>query len=72
VTPEVNLDELVTSADIGRRLGLSKQRAHQLAAMPAFPDPVGQVGRSAVWRWPDVEVWARATGRIPSSEGAKT
>jgi hypothetical protein len=55
----VALDELVTAADIGRRIGVSTQRAHQLAELDEFPDPLGKVGRSKVWRWNDVARWQR-------------
>lgn len=51
------LDDLVTGAEIGRRLGVSTQRAHQLARMDGFPPAVGKVGSAIVWRWPEVEAW---------------
>ena len=59
VAPRVELDELVTMADIGRRLNVTPQRAHQLAQQNRFPAPVGQVGGLKVWRWPSVERWDR-------------
>lgn len=51
------LEDLVTGAEIGRRLSLSTQRVHQLAAQPGFPRPLGRVGNYVVWRWADVELW---------------
>lgn len=59
--------ELVIAADIARRLGISKQRVGVLAAGPGFPEPVGVLGRSQVWRWSSVERWARNTARLPSN-----
>ena len=49
--------ELITTADIARRLDVSPQRAHQLAQQPRFPRAVGRVGNSNVWRASDVERW---------------
>lgn len=54
-----DLDDLVTGADIGRRLGLSTQRVHQLAATKGFPKPLGRVGNYVVWRWDAVEKWSQ-------------
>lgn len=51
------LEDLVTGAEIGRRLGLSTQRVHQLAARDDFPAPLGRVGNYVVWRWADVATW---------------
>lgn len=64
MTPRVELDDLVTGAEVGRRLGVSTQRAHKLAAQDGFPQPLGRVGNYVVWRWRDIETWARKTGRI--------
>ena len=30
----------------------------------SFPEPVAKVGRAHIWAWPDVEQWARKTGRL--------
>lgn len=57
------LDDLVTGAEIGRRLGLSTQRVHQLAERPDFPAALGHVGNSVVWRWADVQQWNETTKR---------
>lgn len=64
MTPRVDLDELVTGAELGRRIGVSTQRVHQLRAEAGFPKPLGRVGKAIVWRWADVEAWARKVGRI--------
>ena len=58
--------ELVIAVDIARRLGISPQRVHVIAGNPGFPEPIGKLGRSSVWRWSNVERWARDTGRLPA------
>ena len=60
--------ELVVAADIAERLGLSRARVSVLVSGPGFPRPVGQLGRSTVWRWSSIERWARETGRLHSAE----
>jgi hypothetical protein len=59
LAPKVELDELVTAADVGRRLGVTPQRAHQLTQQERFPNPIGRVANSDVWRWHDIERWSR-------------
>ena len=39
-------------------LGVSLQRARQLAAEPGFPEPSQVVGRSRLWHRAEVETWA--------------
>lgn len=60
----VDLDELVTGAELARRIGVSTQRVHQLRVEPGFPEPIGRVGQAIVWRWRDVKPWAEKTGRL--------
>ena len=57
-------EQLVNLSDIGRLLGVSRQRAAQLAARDDFPEPAGMMGRGKVWRHRDVEKWARGMGRL--------
>lgn len=57
--------ELVIGADIARRLGISPQRVNVLASASGFPNPIGKLGRSLVWRWSAIERWARDSGRLP-------
>jgi predicted DNA-binding transcriptional regulator AlpA len=56
--------QLLNLSDIGRLLGVSRQRAAQLAQHAEFPEPAGEMGRGKVWRAKDIEKWARATGRL--------
>ena len=70
---KVNVDNLVGAQEIADLLGVARpQVIHEWRRRhPDFPAPVAQLGgagkRSAfhVWNWPDVERWARATGRYP-------
>lgn len=57
--------EVVTAADIGRRLRLSPERIRQLARSGGFPRPAGRVGRNTLWEWEAVAHWAVLTGRLP-------
>jgi predicted DNA-binding transcriptional regulator AlpA len=60
------VDQLVGAAEIADRLGLGRgsvvhdwRRRH-----PDFPAPVATLSMGLVWVWPDVEAWARRTGRL--------
>jgi len=60
------MDDLVSAADIAERLGVGKStvvhdwRYRNLG----FPEPVKMVGPVGIWDWPEVERWARSTGRL--------
>lgn len=63
---KVDLDNLVGAAEIAQRLGVKRphlihdwRRRH-----PEFPRPVLELTGILVWEWKDVEVWAKATGRL--------
>ena len=62
----VDPDHLVGAAEIAQRLGLAHpETVHNWRRRhPEFPQPVATVGNVSVWSWPDVEAWARATGRL--------
>ncbi len=38
---------------------------------PDFPQPVAQLKQALIWNWPEVERWARKTGRFPPSHGRR-
>jgi len=64
---KVDVDDLVSAVEIARRLGVARpqvvydwRRRHE-----DFPAPIARLGNVSVWAWPDVEAWARATGRLP-------
>lgn len=62
---KVDVDSLVGSADIARRLGVKRpQVVHDwLRRYADFPEPVARVSQVRIWYWPDIEVWAQTTGR---------
>lgn len=66
------LEDLVTAADIGRRIGRTRERARQLSQEDGFPPAIGRLGNYTVWRWSDVEPWlaARGDGRRKPADGA--
>jgi hypothetical protein len=45
--------------EIAELLGVTKQRAHQIAAEPGFPKPVGREGQSRMWGRREVIPWAK-------------
>ena len=59
------MDEMVGAAEIAERMGLSQpKRVHDWRMRyPDFPQPVATLKAGLVWAWPDIEKWAKATGR---------
>lgn len=56
--------EVVSGAEIARRLGVSRERVRQLAEEPGrFPAPIGMTGKSRAWRWGDIADWTSGGGR---------
>lgn len=71
---KIGADELVTGAEAARRLGISRERLRQLAERDDFPTALGRAGVAVLWRWADVEAWARKSGRtvaVPSPDRAR-
>jgi hypothetical protein len=56
VTGPRNFLRLVDNAAV---LGVTKQRAHQLARSQGFPRPAGSYERGALWAKVDVLRWAK-------------
>lgn len=54
-------DELVTGAEIARRLGVSRERVRQWASDEkyAFPASLGRFGSAKIWYWHDIDTWHR-------------
>ena len=50
--------QLLSGAEVARRIGVSRQRVSQLAATSHFPTPLSSVGGYLVWRWGDIADWA--------------
>jgi predicted DNA-binding transcriptional regulator AlpA len=65
---KVDADELVGATEIAERIGLSHPEAVHTwrKRYPDFPQPVAKLRRVMIWYWPDVERWARRTGRLHS------
>ncbi len=60
------MDQLVGAAEVAQRLGVGRpQVVHDWRRRhPDFPEPVAVLKQAMVWHWPDVERWARKTGRL--------
>lgn len=56
-------EELLSGSDIARRLGITRQRVHQLSLRGRFPRPLVAFGTVTVWRWGDISDWAAVQGR---------
>jgi predicted DNA-binding transcriptional regulator AlpA len=54
---------LVRIAEIADLLGVSKQRAHQIADEEESPAPVGREGQSRLWDRREVTAWAKVWRR---------
>ena len=50
---------LVGLTEIARMLGVSRQRAHQLAQTAGFPRPAVELSSGRVWETAAVEAWIR-------------
>lgn len=59
------VDQLVGTSEIAARLGMKHSHTvHEWRKRYSdFPVPVASVSGVLVWNWPDVERWARRTGR---------
>jgi hypothetical protein len=62
----VRLKDLVGASEIAERLGLNKRSVvHDWRARNiGFPEPVLTLRMGHLWLWPEVERWARSTGRL--------
>ena len=62
---KLDADDLVGAAEIAERLGLAQvQTVHTWRRRhPDFPEPVARLKQALIWSWPDVDTWARTTGR---------
>ncbi|WP_436535499.1 helix-turn-helix transcriptional regulator [Actinoplanes sp. HUAS TT8] len=48
---------LFGSAEIGERIGVSRQRVQQLAERDDFPEPYQELRMGRVWLEHDIELW---------------
>jgi hypothetical protein len=65
----LDVDELVGAAEIAERLGVAHvETVHVWRRRHAdFPKAVVKLRQAMIWYWPDVEKWARRTGRDRAS-----
>jgi len=64
---KVDADQLVGASEIAERIpGISEPRTiHAWVRRHSdFPKPIAELNSAMVWYWPDVEKWARKTGRL--------
>ncbi len=59
---------LVGTVEIAEMLGVSRQRAHQIAAKPSFPAPVATLASGKVWETEPVKAWIRENRPEPASD----
>ncbi|WP_026310861.1 helix-turn-helix transcriptional regulator [Parafrankia elaeagni] len=61
---------LMGTAEIAERLGVSRQRVHQIeTGDPTFPKPVAELSAGKVWETADIERWIAAR-RAPRPSGS--
>ncbi len=62
----IDVDHLVGAAEIAQRLGVKRpQVVHEWRRRyDVFPQPVATLQQAMVWNWPEVERWAKETGRL--------
>lgn len=60
----LDVHHLVGSAEIGRMLGVGRQRVQQLISRDDFPAPEVVLDMGKVWKRADVEAWAHGHGRM--------
>lgn len=51
------VQELLGATEVASLIGVTRQRVHQLAKEPGFPEPVARLTLGAVWRTEDVQRW---------------
>lgn len=63
---KLDVDQLVGAAEIADRLGVKlAQTVRDWRRRHAdFPAPVRSLTMGSMWYWPEVEQWARRTGRL--------
>jgi predicted DNA-binding transcriptional regulator AlpA len=69
----IDSEQLVGAAEIASRLGVKRpQVVHDWRRRyEDFPEPVAHLRQALVWYWPDVDRWARATGRLGHSRDTR-
>lgn len=60
----MDLIDPVGLVEIAARLSVRRETADTWRHRGVLPEPVCEVGGRPCWDWPDVERWARETGRL--------
>jgi hypothetical protein len=63
----VIVSDLLGASDLADRLGFDHVSSiHKLRRRHAsFPEPITVInGTHQIWKWPDVEAWGKANGRL--------
>ena len=62
----VDVDDIVGPGEIAQRLRVSQTSMihHWRRRDPSFPEPLFTRLAGSFWLWPEVERWARSTGRL--------
>ena len=60
---EVSSSTNVRLVEVAELLGVSKQRAHQLADGDGFPAPIAEDGRGRLWGRREITAWAKVWRR---------
>ena len=58
-----DVETLLGNAELGKLLGVSRQRVSQLVARDDFPSPRAVLSMGSIWTLDDVMVWATTAGR---------
>ena len=59
-----DVETLLGNAELGKLLGVSRQRVSQLVTRDDFPAPRAVLIMGSIWALDDVIGWAERTGRI--------
>jgi predicted DNA-binding transcriptional regulator AlpA len=70
---KLDADQLVGAAEIAQRLGLTRpQVVHNWRRRYTdFPEPAVTLQQGLVWSWPDIERWARSSGRLAAKPSVR-
>jgi hypothetical protein len=66
----IEANQLVGAAEIADRLGVAHTQAvhNWRLRHEDFPKPISELEAGLIWYWPDVEEWARKTGRLTADQ----
>lgn len=68
MTPTTIAADPVGLMEIADRLGVDRKTPVRWRQRGVFPEPRWTVSGAPAWNWPDIEEWARKTGRIEGAE----